>query len=90
MTPAPEAGGMPRTRPGIRSVGLFGSLARSTAVDHRSDVDVAVTGGAGGTGLFAGVANPLELDPEIEVALVMLETARPTLAPPIGAEGISL
>ena len=89
MALARKAAGMLRRRYGVRSVVLFGSLARGEAFDHRSDVDLAVTGLAERDYLRA-LAHLLDLDMEIDVDLVMLETARPTLAANIAAEGIPL
>lgn len=86
---AQKAAEMLRSRYGVGSVVLFGSLARGEVFDHRSDVDLAVTGLTERDYLRA-LAHLLDLDMEIDVDLVMLETARPTLAAHIAAEGISL
>jgi uncharacterized protein len=75
-----------REKYGVRSVLLFGSVARGDVFDHRSDVDLAVSG-LSEQDYYRALSNLMDLDPEIDVDLVMLETARPQLLRWIQAEG---
>ena len=74
---------------GAESVMLFGSLARGGVFDHRSDVDLAVTGLAE-RHYFRAVSHLLDLNPEIDVDLVRMETAPSGLAEAVRKEGVPL
>lgn len=75
-----------REKYGVHSVFLFGSLARGEVFDHRSDLDLAVSG-LPEKDYYRALSNLMDLDPEIDVDLVMLETARPQLFRRIQADG---
>jgi predicted nucleotidyltransferase len=83
---AEMAAGFLREKYGVHRILLFGSLARGEVFDHRSDVDLAVSGLAEDD-YYRALSNLMDLDPEIDMDLVMLETARPQLLRRIQAEG---
>lgn len=74
---------------GAKRVVLFGSLARGGLFDIRSDVDLAVWG-LDESKYYHAVSRLLDLDPTIEVDLVMAEEAPPGLLAAIQQEGESL
>lgn len=74
---------------GAKRVALFGSLARGGFLDIRSDVDLAVWG-LDESKYYHAVSRLLDLDPTIEVDLVMAEEAPPGLLAAIEQEGESL
>jgi predicted nucleotidyltransferase len=74
---------------GAELVVLFGSLARAGVFDAHSDVDLAVWGLDKAKYLRA-VARLLDLDPTIEIDLVMDEEVSPALLATIEQEGIAL
>jgi predicted nucleotidyltransferase len=71
---------------GVAEVWLFGSLARDRAIDERSDIDLAVRDLPSDRYLRA-VSRLLDLDGRVELDLVRLEEAPPSLAAEIVAEG---
>lgn len=66
---------------------LFGSLARGGVFDTHSDVDLAVWG-LDNRKYLRALACLLDLDPTIEIDLVMAEDASPALLAIIEQEGI--
>ncbi|MFQ5856173.1 MAG: nucleotidyltransferase family protein [Anaerolineae bacterium] len=72
-----------------RRVKLFGSLVRDDRFYARSDVDLAVWG-LDERLYYRVVSRLLDLDPAIEVDLVMAEDAPPALQEAIDREGVPL
>ncbi|MFQ5904715.1 MAG: nucleotidyltransferase family protein, partial [Candidatus Binatia bacterium] len=71
---------------GAKRVVLFGSLAHGSLFDMRSDVDLAVWG-LDGSKYYRAVSCLLDLDPTIEIDLVMAEEVSPGLLAVIKQEG---
>ncbi|MCS7220276.1 MAG: nucleotidyltransferase domain-containing protein [Anaerolineae bacterium] len=74
---------------GAKRVVLFGSLVRGGVFDLRSDVDLAVWG-LDERKYLRALARLLDLDPTIEIDLVIAENASPTFLATIEQEGIPL
>jgi len=74
---------------GARQVALFGSLTGATTFHLRSDVDLAVWG-LEERHYYRAVSRLQDLDPSIEVDLVEVEHARPSLRAVIEREGVIL
>jgi predicted nucleotidyltransferase len=74
---------------GVTRVILFGSLAHGAWFHARSDIDLAVEGLAPEHYWKAWVAIE-KLEPSIEVDLVLLEDAKPSVREVVEKEGISL
>ncbi|HBY94674.1 MAG TPA: nucleotidyltransferase domain-containing protein [Chloroflexi bacterium] len=74
---------------GATRVVLFGSLARNDPFYPRSDVDLAVWG-LEEKHYYRAVSHLLDLDPAIQVDLVMAEDASATLLEAIAREGVPL
>lgn len=74
---------------GAERVILFGSLAREGVFDTRSDVDLAVWG-LDGRKYLRALSRLMDLDPMIEIDLVIAEDASPTFLAPIEQKGIPL
>ena len=74
---------------GVRRVMLFGSLARNEPFHARSDVDLVVWG-LDEKLYYRIVSRLLDLDPAIQVDLIMAEEAPPTLLKAAEREGVLL
>lgn len=86
---AKQAATFLKDRFGASRVVLFGSLARGGPFDLRSDVDLAVWGLDERQSCRA-ISHLLDLDPTIEIELVMAEDAAPTFLTTIESEGVPL
>lgn len=74
---------------GVQQVALFGSLARGHGFHSRSDVDLAVWG-LNEKAFYRLVSQLQDLEPGIEVDLVMAEDMSPALIDAVEREGILL
>lgn len=74
---------------GVRRVVLFGSLARGQGFHGRSDIDLAVWE-LDERLLYRAASQLLDLEPGIEVDIVMAEEAPETLKRAVESEGITL
>lgn len=83
------AAAMLREEFGAHRVMMFGSLARRRGFHMRSDLDLAVWG-LEERMYYRAVSRLLDLDPAIQVDLVMGENAPPALLAVIKAEGVLL
>lgn len=84
---ARRAAALLREQHGATRVVLYGSLARPLGFGLRSDVDLA---GWGVQDYFRAVSRLLDLDPSIEVNLVVYEEASSGLREAIDDEGMEL
>lgn len=74
---------------GVKRVVLFGSLARGQGFHGRSDIDLAVWE-LDERLLYRAASQLLDLEPGIEIDIVMTEEAPETLKRTIESEGITL
>jgi uncharacterized protein len=74
---------------GVTRVVVFGSLARGTGFTRWSDVDIAAWGLAL-EDTFRAIGVVMDLDTEVPVNLVDVNTASPTLLEVIERDGIAL
>jgi uncharacterized protein len=74
---------------GVKRVVLFGSLARGQGFHSRSDIDLAVWE-LDERLLYRAASQLLDLEPGIEIDIVMTEEAPETLKRTIESEGITL
>jgi len=86
---ARQAGTVLREQFGARRVVVFGSLVRQNLFHSRSDVDLAVWG-LEERSYYRAVAQLLDLDPAVEVDLVLAEEAPPALLRAIEREGVTV
>ncbi|MEE4356340.1 MAG: nucleotidyltransferase domain-containing protein [Desulfococcaceae bacterium] len=86
---AKKAAEMLKEKFGAKQVFLFGSLSRNTVYDRLSDIDLAVSG-MDGRAYYRAVSRLLDMEPETEFDLVMLENALPGLLQQIQKEGKEL
>lgn len=86
---ARQAAKMLREEFGAHRVMMFGSLARRRGFHMRSDLDLAVWG-LDERLYYRAVSRLLDLDPAIQVDLVMGEAAPPALLTVIKEEGLLL
>ncbi len=86
---ARKAATLLKEKPGVERVVLFGSLARGDLFHARSDIDLCVWG-LDEKVYYTVVSQLLDLDPTIEIDLVMAENAPTHLLETIEAEGITL
>ncbi|MCD6291217.1 MAG: nucleotidyltransferase domain-containing protein [Anaerolineae bacterium] len=89
MAVARKAAEMLKEEFGATKVVLFGSLARGGPFDMHSDVDLAAWG-LDPREYYRVVSLLLDIDPGIEVDLVMGEEVSPSLRSTIEQEGVSL
>ena len=85
---ATEAARVLRQEFGAQQVWLFGSLARGE-FGRGSDVDLAVLG-LDGRHFYAVVGRLAALDPDLELDLLDLEVASPTLRRAVETDGVPL
>jgi len=86
LSAANRAARILKERFGADRVFLFGSLARDGVFDERSDIDIAVEG-LDEAQYFRALATLLDIDPAIDVDLVMMETAPESMVERIRSEG---
>ena len=72
---------------GVSRIVVFGSLARGYGFTRWSDVDIAAWG-ISPTDTFRAIGAVMDLDDEIAINLVDVNTARPTLLATIERDGI--
>ena len=84
---ARQAAAVLRQEFGAQRVALYGSLPRESGFHSRSDVDLAAWGVQD---YFRAVVRLLDLDPQIEVNLVLYEEVSPSLQAAIAREGVEL
>jgi predicted nucleotidyltransferase len=84
---AQQAAQLLRDQFGVSRVVVFGSLVRDYGFTQWSDVDIAAWG-ISPTDTFRAIGAVMDLDAEIVVNLVDVNTARPTLLATIERDGI--
>jgi uncharacterized protein len=86
---AREAAQLLRQRFNVSRVVVFGSLARQTGFNRWSDVDIAAWGIAS-EDTFRAIGAVMDLQTEIPINLVDVNTARPSLLASIERDGVSI